>query len=143
MKSTCTPNYLRALASVSVLLMCLTACGSKSENPKSEEKQVTATEEETVEYKVAAIDAGGFIAKDDITVTRIRYLLSSIQSATGTPSGGIASAAAKTSDLLMENYGKKVTILEVLEAVNASEQIHNRSINLPDFLTLYIISVGS
>lgn len=143
MKNICIPNYLRGLASVSVFLMCLTACGSKSDIPNSEEKQVTSTEEETVEHQIAAIDAGGFIAKDDITVTRARYLLSSIQSATDTPARNIGNMAAKTSDLLMEKYGKKVTILEVLEAVNASEQIHNRSINLSDFLALYIVSVGS
>ena len=137
------PNYLLRIASASLFLICLTACGSKSDTPNSEERQVTVTEEETVERQIAAIDAGGFIAKDDITVTRARYLLNSIQSATDTPARSIGNMAAKTSDLLMEKYGKKVTILEVLEAVNGSEQVHNKSINLSDFLALYIVSVGS
>lgn len=143
MKKICMPNYLLRIASASLFLICLTACGSKSDTPNSEERQVTVTEEETVERQIAAIDAGGFIAKDDITVTRARYLLNSIQSATDTPARSIGNMAAKTSDLLMEKYGKKVTILEVLEAVNGSEQVHNKSINLSDFLALYIVSVGS
>ena len=152
-------NSLRGLATASVFLMCLSSCGSKSdisssnENPaitpvttNEEEKikdEVIATQEETVEYKVAAIDAGGYIAKDDITITRARYLINSIQSATNISAEGIGNMAAKASDLIKEKYGKKVSILEILEAINASEEIHNRSMKLPDFLAMYIVIIGS
>ncbi len=148
-------NNLRGLATVSVFLMCLSSCGSNSDISSSNENPVTTNEEEkikdevvvaqeeTVEYKVAAIDAGGYIAKDDITITRARYLINSIQSATNIPAEGIGNMAAKASDLIKEKYGKKVSILEILEAINASEEIHNRSMKLPDFLAMYIVIIGS
>lgn len=137
------PNYLRTLASLSVLLIYVAACDSKTESHDPEEKQLTAAEEQTVEHQIASIDAGGFIAKDDITVTKTRYLLASIQSTTDTPARSIGNMAAKTSDLIKEKYGKKITILEILEAVNASENIHNKTISISDFLAFYIVSVGS
>ncbi|KAB2318098.1 hypothetical protein F8A86_14415 [Betaproteobacteria bacterium SCN1] len=72
---------------------------------------------QTVGYKVAAIDEGGYIAPDDIKVVRVEYLLRDISKKTGRNEEVIADQTAKTMQLLRERYGVEVRIATLLEEV--------------------------
>lgn len=71
--------------------------------------------ENTIEYKLALIDAGGRIKKDDIRVNRIRYLIDFIASKTSEPKDSIADLTARCTELARSKYGKEISNAALLE----------------------------
>lgn len=101
-----------SLSLVMVFNACLLGCGGQ-ENATVDVSTVELPQ--TVGYKVAAIDEGGYIAPDDLKVVRVEYLLREISGKTGSDEETIANQAGKTMQLLRERYGVEVKIATLLE----------------------------
>ncbi len=77
--------------------------------------------EETTEYMLAVLNAHPkIIERDDITITRFRYLLQNIRSNTkDKPTDkGMGSAILYMRDELQKKYGVKINLLEFTEGLN-------------------------
>ncbi len=73
-----------------------------------------------VEYKLAIINKGGPISKNDITVTRFRYLLESLEKKCINTKQDIADVLVTAQNTLRDNYGIKVGLLSITEGINDS-----------------------
>lgn len=71
-----------------------------------------------VEYKLAIINKGGPISKNDITVTRFRYLLESLEKKCINSKQDIADVLVTAQNTLRDNYGIRVGLLSITEGIN-------------------------
>ena len=71
----------------------------------------------TVEEKMALID-GNYPNKTKIT--RYRYLLNTLEKKTGDTKERIGDMTVKSQEILREDYGREITLLDLLEGVNKS-----------------------
>ncbi len=71
-----------------------------------------------VEYKLAIINKGGPISKNDITVTRFRYLLESLEKKCINSKQDIADVLVTAQNTLKDNYGIRVELLSITEGIN-------------------------
>lgn len=70
------------------------------------------------EYKLASINAGKRVEKDDITVTRFRYLLENLERKTKNNQEEIGDMSVTGVNLLRDKYGKEVKLLDFMEGTN-------------------------
>jgi hypothetical protein len=96
----------------------------------------------SLEHKVAIINAGHLVPADDISVNRIRYLLGSLETSTGYSRDKIADQVVAARNLIREQFGKEVRILELLEAANKAEAVRTRTVKLEEYLALYATLAG-
>jgi hypothetical protein len=96
-----------------VLLMFVLAL-----NTGCRSSEESASADKPIEYKLAVIDGGGYVADNDIKIQRFRYLLDSLSEKTGETMYQIADMTAKGASLARERYGKQIKILELMERMN-------------------------
>jgi hypothetical protein len=84
---------------------------TQSVAPKEERKEP----DKPLEYKLAVINAGGFVSENDITVKRFRFLLNDLQKKTGYTRQQIADLNTYAVDTLRDTYGRKVSLLDFME----------------------------
>lgn len=75
---------------------------------------------ETLEYQLAVINKGGYVPQNDITVTRFRYLLETLERKTINSRQEIADMSVAGITRLRERYGRDVSLLQFMEGVNSS-----------------------
>ena len=108
---------MRRLLSVILLGgVLLTACVSSDDGSSS--RQATR-EVETVEWKLAVIDAGGFVDKNSAQVRRYKTQLDSAVSNCGNSRTNMADLAVRGVSILADR-GQDASTYEVLQAVNQS-----------------------
>ncbi|MEK7398983.1 MAG: hypothetical protein AAB116_18770 [Candidatus Poribacteria bacterium] len=73
---------------------------------------------EPLEYQLAVINKGGYVSEDDITITRFRYLLESLDNKTIQNKQQIADMLVMGQKILREKYGKEYSLLALTEGVN-------------------------
>jgi len=73
------------------------------------------TSKDLIEYQLAVVNKGGYVREDDVTVTRFRYLLDQIQSKTGHSYQEIADMTVRAQNILRNEYGRTVNLLELME----------------------------
>jgi hypothetical protein len=94
--------------------------------------------EPSIEYKLAAIDRGTYVASDDIAVARFRSLLEQLSTKYGETPQRIADVSVKGRTLLREK-GLDESIQNMMEGMN---QVLDRPIGnqkYPDYLGLYVM----
>lgn len=79
---------------------------------------LTKSIEESIEYKLACLNKGSTIDKDDITVNRFRYLLNTIERKTQNTQQQIADMTYKSQEVMRGKYGKDFSLLEIMEQAN-------------------------
>lgn len=72
----------------------------------------------TLAYKLAVINAGGYVREKDITVTRFAYLLRTIEPKTSNTTQQIADMSVSAVQYLREKYGRDVKLLDFMEGMN-------------------------
>ena len=106
---------------------------------KIEEKDIV---EESLEYKLAVLNVGKYVEKDDLTINRFRYLLSTLEKKTKNTKQEIADmSVAALEKIAKEKYGLDITLLELMEGANDSipeEAIGTDTINYAEIVVLYI-----
>lgn len=105
------------IISVSFILI---ACqnSNESESTNNPNATITPKEDKSLEYKLATINANGYVKKDDITVTRFRYLLNNISQHTGYPPEKIGDITVFAQKELHEKNGKEINLLSLMEEAN-------------------------
>ena len=92
--------------------------GTSTSNSNSGKSNISSNE--TLEYKLAVINKGGYIPQSDITVTRFRYLLETLELKTINSRQEIADMSVAGIKRLRERYGRDVSLLQFMEGVNSS-----------------------
>lgn len=85
----------------------------KDTSPKS-----SSSINEPLEYQLAVINKDGYVSNDDITVTRFRYLLESLDNKTIESKQQISDMVVAGQKLLREKYGVDLNLLDLMEGVN-------------------------
>lgn len=91
----------------------------------------------SLEYKLAVVDAGGFVSKDDITIARFRSLLRQLSEKYVESPQQIADMSVKAKELLREE-GVSEKMLTMMEGLNQvfSTQVPNQRYS--EYVSLYI-----
>lgn len=106
---------------IAVVLTLFLIFGNREKSDQSSQvSQPASASGPTLEYKLASINAGGYVRQDDITITRFRYLLTSIASKTVNTQQEIADMSVYAWNVLRDRYGKNFKLLEVMEAANTA-----------------------
>ncbi len=92
----------------------------------------------TVEEIMASID-GNYPNK--IKLTRYKYLVKTLMTKTGATEIKIGDVTAGAKDLLEKEYGKKVTLLELLEGVNRNISSASK-IDYATAMAAYVMLLG-
>jgi len=110
--------------------------------PVDEPSNAQDSIEESWEYKLATINAGKYVEKDDITINRFRYLLDTLEKKTKNTKQEIADMSmAALEKVAKEKYGLDITLLELMEGANDSipeEAIGTDAVNYAEIVVLYI-----
>ena len=77
----------------------------------------TAQASESIEYKLATINAGGYVSKDHITVARFRSLLDQL-SATFVENKNQIADMSVTAQNLLRKEGIEESLLNIMEGMN-------------------------
>ena len=117
----------------------------KQEQPKASVNEPSSTQdttEESLEYKLATINAGKYIEKDDLTINRFRYLLDTLENKTKNTKEEIADmSVAALEKVAKEKYGLDITLLELIEGANNSipkEATGTDAVDYAEIVVLYI-----
>jgi hypothetical protein len=94
-----------------------------------------------VAHMIAQIDSGG-ISRNNVNVTRIRYLLSSVSKQTGNSETHIGDMLAYAQKKLRNEYGKEVKMQQLLEEANEVVQSSPGKTNFQTIITLLIMEHG-
>lgn len=103
---------------VVVLLFCGGACTTANRSPSNlaeSDLVITDIKKAPIEYQLAYLDSGHLPRGNDISATRIRYLLSTISDTTGDSMREIADRTVGCTDVIRRKYGREVKNEEFLE----------------------------
>jgi hypothetical protein len=76
--------------------------------------------EESLEYKLASINKGYSVSKEDVTIARFRYLLDAIDAKTPESRQQVADMLVTAQQLLHDKHGKDIELLELAEGANTA-----------------------
>jgi hypothetical protein len=91
---------------------------TQTRNERERERELEKIKSGPVEYQLAIINKGGPISKNDITVTRFRYLLDSLEKKCINSKQDIADVLVTAQNTLRDNYGIGVGLLSITEGIN-------------------------
>lgn len=99
---------------------------------------------DSVEFKLASLNAGSIVSEDDITVKRFRYLLEQLEAKTTANRDQIADLTFNSQKLLREKYGKDVSLLDLMEKANRTIPANaNHSFNYQEVIsTVSVLSAN-
>ena len=80
--------------------------------------QENAESYDEIAFKLASIDKGKIINRDDVSVNRFRYLLKTLDDKTSETKVQIADMTVKAQQILRDEYGKEVSLMFLMENVN-------------------------
>lgn len=88
---------------------------NSSTSSNTDKKSIVNT---SLEYKLASINKGGYVSDNNITITRFRYLLESLDAKTKQSKQRIADMLVTGQRILREQYGRDISLLTLTEGVN-------------------------
>lgn len=112
---------------------------SKSSNRKkshASDKTKSSEAEYTTARKLATIDANTYVAEDDITVKRFESLLNRISSKCTNSKEDIANVLVKVQQVLQDNYGVNVKLMELAETGNQSLPDEAQNIDFAEVMAI-------
>jgi len=99
-------------------------------------------EEPTLEYKLAVINEGGYVDKDDPIVSDFKDLVQSIDEKSIEGPTEIADILVKAQELLWDEYRIKVSLLELTIDLERSLPNDSKNLNFEEIAVLYITLLG-
>ena len=103
---------------VCVILVIALWALSQGGSSTSDSSSSPSTSSESLEYMLAALDAGGYISRNDVTIDRFRYLLKSLEAKTGNSQQSIADITVRGQELARTKYGRQYKLIELMESAN-------------------------
>jgi hypothetical protein len=122
---------MKIFRAATFILLAITLHGAKAESEKL-----------PIEQQAAIVDAGHFVPATDITVTRFRYLLGELSSASGKTPAEIADMLAASHKYLRDHYGKDISMMEMAEAANRSTLPKDGNFDIKSYLVLLVMEAG-
>ncbi len=101
--------------------------------------QSTLAEPKTVEERMAFIDGNYPLS---VKIARYQYLLTSLEKKTGDSKERIGDMTFKAQDILKKQYGKEITLLDLLEGVNKSIPHSKNKVPFANVIAAYIMFAG-
>jgi hypothetical protein len=101
--------------------------------------QFAFADPQTVAEKMALVD-GNYPLR--VKIARYQYLLTTLEKKTGDSQVRIGDMTAKSRDILREKYGKEITLLELLEAVNKSIPSSRTKVPYANVIAAYVMFAG-
>jgi len=98
----------------SLIILALAGC----KRPPTEAEKEGQSSKLPLEYKLAIINKKGYVSKEDVTITRFRYLLQSLESKTINNKQEIANMSVAAVNRIRDEYGCEVKLLELMEYAN-------------------------
>ena len=93
---------------------------------------------ESLEYKLATINAGRWIEQDDITVARFRSLLRQLSQTFVEGRQQIADISVKAQQIMKKN-GISESLLTIMEGMNQLVSSEVRNLNYAEYLSAYVV----
>jgi len=122
-------NIVRKIHVIAGLLIILLAACNKAEDKKS-------AISDSLEYKVASIDAGKFIPESDLSITRIKGLLIAAEDVYGTPKQQVADYVVNAHEVAKQK-GADVGVADLLDFALIACDVKCTQDNLVEYLTKY------
>lgn len=94
-----------------------------------------------LEYQLAVINAGGFVADNDVSVNRFRYLLETLQKQTAYTQQQIADANVMAVNTLHNQYGKNIKLLDFMEGTLKPLQVKAK-VDYKEIVAAMIVLIG-
>ena len=119
---------LLLIAVIVVVFIIIFSPKGEKENKKAESSSKSYSEADSpIEYKLAVIDAGGYVSKDHITVARFRSLLEQLSKTYVEDKQQIADMTVTTQNLLRKE-GIQENLLDIMEGLNRlfAEPVENQ-----------------
>ncbi|MBA7541371.1 hypothetical protein ES705_33683 [subsurface metagenome] len=108
------------------------------EERKSDQENAESYDE--IAFKLASIDKGKIINRDDVSVNRFRYLLQILDDKTSETKVQIADMTVKAQQILRDEYGKEVSLLFLMENVNDSIP-SGANVKYAGIITAYLLMI--
>ncbi|WP_293393409.1 hypothetical protein [Nevskia sp.] len=86
-------------------------------------KYVQVQEEHSIAERVVALDRNAWPSKGDVDVRRANYLLGAIAGRASTTELKVADMVAEARKAALESYGRRWTMLDLLEVANRTKKI--------------------
>lgn len=143
-----------AIAIAALILVIVIAGGLAEWTGEDPETKETAAEktisnappktksDKPIEYLLAVINSNGYVNEDDVTVTRFRYLLSTISQRTGYSSEKIADITVLAQKQLKEEYGKEVGLLDLMEGANKALSGHDVQVSYEEIMAIMMLMLS-
>lgn len=110
------------------------------EKENVEYKNYNETDINELAYQLATINNGGYISKSDITITRFKYLLRTLDKKTFESKQNIADMTVKCQQILRKDYGVEMGLLEIMENLNDSIPSGTK-VKYAEIITLFILLI--
>lgn len=107
---------------------------------KRKRDQENAESYDEIAFKLASIDKGKIINRDDVTVNRFRYLLKMLDSKTSETKVQISGMTVKAQQILRDEYGKEVSLLFLMENVNNAIP-SGANVKYAEIITAYLLMI--
>lgn len=107
------------IIAISALLSTLNETSSKTfDNSTNANTNIHKNDKDDLAYQLAVINKGGYVAKSDVSVTRFRYLLNTLDGKTIETKQQISDMTVTCQELLRDKYGVKKGLLDIMETLN-------------------------
>ena len=113
------------------------AASSETSDPFVKPKP--AADAESLEYMLAALNAGTAVDRNDVTIARFRYLLKQLSERTGYSKEKIGDMTVTAQQHLRENYGRNIGLLDLMEAANKSISGSNIQVKYEQILAALVV----
>jgi len=107
---------------------------------KRKRDQENAESYDEIAFKLASIDKGKIINRDDAMVNRFRYLLKMLDSKTSETKVQISGMTVKAQQILRDEYGKEVSLLFLMENVNDAIP-SGANVKYAEIITAYLLMI--
>jgi hypothetical protein len=114
----------------------------KEESEAEQENKKQNSSDESLEYKLAVINSGGYVSEDDVSINRFRYLLGSINKKTNNTKQEIADMTCGGWEMLEDNYGVEISLLEFMEGANDSIPSNIGKVDYGEILAGFVVLLG-
>ncbi len=108
---------------------------------KAPSKKYSESDINKIAFHLASLNKGSLVNKNDITITRFKYLLNSLDSKTQESKQQIADMTFKAQQILREKYGKEIGLLFLMENLNKSIP-EGSGLSYAEIATAYIVLIG-
>ena len=110
-----------------------------TEEPRQQPREAST---QTLEYKLATIDAGGFVREDDPSVARIRTLLGNLERKFSESQQQIGDMTVRAVEMLRDEKGVVQSIVDILEGMNRITTSSSGELKYAEMVSAYIVLRG-